>query len=495
MEWLQRFPWVGRSPQVVTTQALTTQLVRCHRWLHETILQGFGPAFAPVQLDLPVELATTSPRALAWTLVAFALETTDRRAVLSAWPLLSADEFNAGALIGDFAALHLHIERLVASACRDPLMAAAVRDRRRPSRDGKVVLSSRAPGGLRRQAFLETYPSLGFDPLVRGEALWQQAIDRLIAASPLTQLIYLDAVHLPVAPASWRTLLAPAPGEQAWHVQWVSQLARSLLGAFLSPAPSAEPLHVADRTLRDLAHVETFPERATSEELAAYGAAQAARDAYGAGCRIELTQRLQLLNSLWQLSRPPEGVEPIPAVADRAPAVHLHLRFQDMLVRDIVARSLREVWDEWQTEKRGVALPRPRDRITAEEGACFNRYVRTMTGSPWRQGVTSRSAGAVPPAAQGLLQCTLPPELVTDELSEEAEALASGAGLPRGEAERLLQRFGNATMAPVNVPFQSADAGGDAPRDILALWALHLLNSLSSPGVQVTNILEPVPAE
>jgi hypothetical protein len=429
LRWLLHLRSAAARP--IDPEELTRLLLRCHLWLGLRNLRSIAPLFGPGAEDLPAGVFTVSPKALAWTLLAMDFAERGRGTPLP--PARYAP--GAGDPPGDALSLHLHVEDLVERA--------ASRLRISPS----PAPPWRQPGGLRKASFLRAYPLL--EQLRRGPmGSWKQAIDAFIAASPLTQLVYLDILGKLPAPELLDGLLRPgrptptAPGfdpEVGWRELWLSLLARSLAGAVLSPPPLEERWRAAEA--RERGPAATVKPSAEAESAAAL--------------RSQLEEQyLQRLALLAGLVRPA-------ADSGRAAPVYFHLRMLDMLVRHLVTASGEAMEEQWHSSGESSGRRRTFNALLGEGAAPGKALATALLG-----------AREKPPSGQdwkGHLDAFLSPEV------PGLEEMARQTGVARSSAGWLIERWSDDEGQAVELPFSPLYSQGWSPATLTETWKAQLV--------------------
>jgi hypothetical protein len=471
--WLARLGrrlWPRTPPGTAAAglPAPSPELIAVHGWLAQRNAAASLRWSAPLWRRAPVPLAAISEQGILWCLAAFRVE---RRRPFAA-ALIQELPLNTPATPGDCVALHLLIEELV------PAVIARLRLQPRPS-------PGRRPGGLRSQAFMSAWPALMLqsDPflpnwLAQGLFLfsavrhWRRVLERLIAVSPLTRLVYADLISpvhhgfpWPPAPAPGRlsgaatslqarTLFGSPDPDGRWHAftdLWISHLARSALAAMLGPPASFELLQDAEAVL-------TSQERLwPMGSIRRLVAARSRRDRLVHAVNEEYVTRLAWLDGTL------------------AQNDYFRLRFLDMLVRQIVAELSGPIGVEW-ARIGATADVEARDHFffpgPQQHGPwCLLRFAQVLFG---RHGLAGLAAGRVP-ALRRMLLALLPAG------EPDAGELAARSGMPQRYCAALLARYG---AQGVELPVRGAT--GHTPRYILSVWVKTLLNQLpAEQAVQV----------
>ncbi len=490
-----RWPFPPRRPRRLGRRELAALLARCHGWLGGRILARLTPLFAPFWDAVPATAVAVSQKGLAWTLAAFAL---DRRgpAALERDPQMLPVRYRLTGEdpLGDFLCLHLHFERLVEKACAEV------------GTELPADAGDRQPGGLRRAGILCAYRAL--DAADGGRAReWQRAIRWLVAASPLTRLVYFDVLAAdpaadeagpnavepePTASSAFGGLVRLGPERETWHELWISHLGRSLVGGWRSPPPSHE--RWVD------AHLELERRRRAAERWVRRGAFWGRQRRVGDHSGFHKAQwhegqvrgrmRRESLERLVFLARlfvPPPGDGR--GEGARQALSLLHLRALDMLVRHLVNRASAEMKSRWRSSGRAQqpsALAR--DDLFLEGGVCFEAFVQLMfgcdldevrrRGSADPAGHRPGDAGyprRLPQLGEPLADLLSPLLAENDDGNGSAATAGAAAGVSEQAVRELLRRF---VDSGVELPLPPPHHDGHPPAVICAEWYRLLLANL-----------------
>jgi hypothetical protein len=468
-QFWRRRPRERPRPNPGTRREVGEALVACYGWLAGRALQRVLPAWAPFlsQDELPSDLGIVSERAVAWTLYARALDVGGPAALPAA-----KDVPAPGACLtpGDGLCLNLWVEELVQGL---------------PAQLGlPVPAQAIVPGGLRREECVQGFLAL------RGAgspqaAAWLAALGRLVAASPLTQLVYGDVIGDVIegvcAPPVYAALVAPA-GCDWWHDLWYSVLARSLLGALASPPCGHAAWVVAGGQLARLEAAPPINRRQHADLARGYWDLTQKR-------WTEYQARLLRLGALF---RSPETQQGKPG-----PLAYLHVRLLDMLVRRVVSEAVPDLQKMRQQRLSQGALPSASGLLEPEAGPAFTALGRLLCGEPLTQFVTCSSESDPRAALEALVTLLDRPagldsaHLVETQHLPEAKAfkivsekLAEVGHVPEFWAGKLLARFSQEPL-PLAEPAQP----GLAPARLLAdSWLpLVLQHRNQLPGKVTTN--------
>ena len=407
-------------------------LRQCHRWLGLRNLESLSRWFAPFWPDTPTPLAQISGQGLIWTAAVCHLDRWGPESFTQAKiPLAPRDQRVLG---GDCVAFHLAIETLVATL---------------PERIGIApAVTERAAGGLRSARTLAVLSALASAPRTSKKAAWRAAIATLAAHSPLTRIVYADLSDThPIPAGGWFEPLfrceVEARRSSRWLEVWRSQVARSLVGALLSPPPAFERVQdlrrdlakaLARRPILAGLHVETI---VTDEE-----------------------RKLQLAVNKAEGEMTGEYLARLPLLSSALAAENgFHHRFVDMAVRQVVADCSGPMVNAWRGLAAAARAAAPEGRkhsaepdaearrlfFYGREAICYSRFEQLVFGP----------AGFVLPSTLGR---TLP-------------ASSSDVAAARDEVRRLRPADGDSSGVrdlPVSLPVQ--EPSGDSPAAIWRAW-------------------------
>jgi hypothetical protein len=459
-------------------------MIECHAWLGSQNLRAAQRWFSPLWQSFPLELTAVTQRGLAWSLYAYAL--TQRGAEKAILPA-GADDFdtlNDEATLGDCVAVHLCVERLVDYAGRR--LAPNVPDDPEPERRG---------GGLRSSRFLSVYPYLVARANVLGVSSWLSALTRLVEASPLTQMIYLDAIARVAERSRFGHLSRIGrTGEKvtAWGEMWLSHLARSVVGAVLSDPPALELVRYWEERARELTAPATKWARKTGAKPDDYPELEQAHNAYTAARNTYPDQYRTRITILPRLLGLREGDSGSP---------YLPLRALDMLVRRSVASSGDTLAKQWKTAQEELSAVLARDVLFASPtrmgrllalygkegavdersplgpvGAGYEAVIRLLFGQEWREEASA--APRTDPVRQAVETLLTPPSIGASvgrvPADDDVRAVASEAGLTFQAAKRLVTRF---YETGVEFPFPTPNDRGLPPVDILTEILAEVTNA------------------
>lgn len=422
MGWLRR----GKPP-VAPRQPLPDEL---DRWLitgeasiARNNLEKIGPWFTPFWNDAPAELAAISEQGLLWVLAVRRLRERGPEHVDDVLAEIPPDaDLASRTTAGDCAAIHFLIEDLIAEL--PPMAGFTVR----PS-------SIREPGGLRAPETLRNVPAL------RAHAAeWARAIDALVARSPLTQLVYTDLFDAGRDPAAFAALFRSPKHDPSMEL-WISHLARSLIAACASPAPSEElrldALAAVQREAEAPESIWSLFRRRPRESPRDRFAAEEAR------CRTEYGHRIASMGAL------------------TGGSLHFHVRFLDMLVRRIAVECSEEIVRGWQ--RNTDRLAEPRLLFFLDPGnVCQQRFETWF----WR------TIGAPGPLRETMATGWR----AFDVRSLDPEQIALGSGIGGDAARALQKRF---TTDPIALPLRNH--WGFPPFQVWSRWYTGIANRVAEP--------------
>jgi len=335
-------------------------LVHCHCWLGQRILEWASPLFVAPWKQSPrqmVALAAVSQKAIAWTLLAWAFDRHGERVLV---PLEGGDllppryRLDDDSLFGDCLSLHIHIERALAKIAR-------------PAEQGEPHSLYR-PGGLRKEAFWRTYMALR-ENVYPGLQDWGVGLNRLVAGSPLTQLLYADLFDTAPSRVTIRPLACPTADPVAWdhwHHMWISHLASSLVAVILSPSPFGHKRRRLEAENRRLQADHPTPEMRRRQQEVARELEQVMQRIF-----THHVSRIRFLGSLFE---------------DRRRIAYLHVRTLDMLIRHVFSRSRPMMRQQWLRVRQDPDAPRPHSlfigdgRGRAEPGVCYVDFLQAVLG-------------------------------------------------------------------------------------------------------------------
>ena len=423
-------------PERLDREALSDSLVECTFWLGERLKQYLRETFAPFRQDVPAGLFAVSESGLVWTAYACLLDRRGPAAVRGFLPSGPGRGWADGATAADALALHVHAEYLVEKLpSRLPLAPSQASGERRP-------------GGLRRSSFLENYPALALAARGGGRRrAWLHALGPLLRASPLTQIVYADLMRDGPAPEVYAA--AVRFGSQAWgHDFWISQVARSLVGAMLSPTPDYE---LWDEAVREVSRLEALHARRRSalglslKNVEAPPELRRARERRADVARLLAEQYVARLGSLKHIK-------------DTSP--YLHQRTLDMLVRHVVTGLMPELKRWWESHQSG--LPRAGYELFRKPG----RFLDALTEVLLRHRPEDLLR-LLPDVSRPRL-LPLVAEVLDPATHVEPEALARQAGVPDHSAALLLARLLDDDRHGIELPFPNPNHRAPATAGILA---------------------------
>ncbi len=460
-------------------------MVACHAWLGARNLEAAARWFSPLWQSCPVELARLTGRGVLWSTLASRLDPYRRPADWKHAARLAPGlpPLDQEATLGDCLALHLALERLVELAGQR--FGA-----------GLPEGSERCGGGLRSPGFLSRHPDL----LVRSRSLgcagWMEALAHLVARSPLTLAIYPDLLG-PVGP---EVLLGPlsTPGRQGrsqtrWGDRWLALLARSVVGAILSPPPAHEKVLHLEQELQGALNRAARRSRRNDEP--------------GAGPLVARAEAA-LLQAREEMARQRrERVAILARVLGRDPrdpgSPFLALRTLDMLLRSLLASAGMNMRAQWlraepglpqETLARDLLFASPAEvsallqRLRAERGAQapalfgtsgagFSAVVEALFPERWGPEERESLARLLTPPPLGPHPGPPPREFFD---SPEGIELAEQADLDPQAARRLVDRF---YRAEVPLPLSAPHDSSLSPGEILA----RIHRTVASPGPRASH--------
>jgi hypothetical protein len=445
------------APRPPDAKIVAEVLPDCHAWLAAEILDWLIAAFQPFYAAIPMAMLRTSAASLAWTLVAREAETAGPAPVLRRRDLLASAPFQAPARAGDLISRHLAIERLVGVS---------------PGSGSNRQIGH----GLRSPAFLAGYGAriartTADDDRREPEAdLRQAVVDLLVAANPLTRLVYPDLVATVVPTARGAD---PGPlltaGRGAWMAIWHAQLARSLVAGMLAPSLTTPELERVERQRRER-RAQAKPQwwfvgKQPRKDIATLEERQ---QALRRRIAAEVAGRLRIAH---MLVRHPHAGDQDPGAADGLLDL-LRIRVLDMFVRHVVALALPQLEQDW------IAARRPTHAgalaVLAEPllHTQFERALFAQEPGVLRNLLGDQAATALRDQAFAFLN----PPVVTED---EVRRLAIRFGFPRQEWIRLVQRF---SKEAGEIPVSFTDERLPSPAALLATWLPGLRARLSQSG-------------
>lgn len=463
---LERF-WKRQG--TATRTEMIRQMVACHAWLGARNLQAAVRWFSPLWQSCPVELTRLTGRGVACAALASRLDPNRRPAEWKKAARLAASlpALDEAATVGDCLALHLALESLVERAGRH-------------FRAGSPDGSERCGGGLRSTRFLVLYPDL----LVRSRSLgcgrWMDATRPLFARSPLTLAVYPDILGEAGSEVFLGPLSRPGrhgPSQTRWGDRWLALLARSVVGAILSPPPAHE----------QVIHLEEELQRVLNRAVR-----KTRRRAEPGGDSLVSRAETALTRAREDLARQRrERVAILVRVLGRHPqdpgSPFLALRTLDMLVRSLVAsaeKNLRAQWIRAEPElpqdtlardllfaspaevsrllhrirgQRGAEAP----ALFGNSGAGFAAVVDTLFPERWGSEERESLAALLTPPRLGP-HPGQPPRTFLE--SSEGIDLADQADLELQAARRLVERYHG---VEVPLPFPPPHDCSLSPGEIL----------------------------
>lgn len=457
---------VAPPPSAADWSCLRGALCDLQVWLFERNLRRLVTLVGPFHEDVPVEAARITKHGIQWALAAYETFEETRSEVAFRAP----DKLTES---GDYLALHWLVEDYV-------------------SQKAELVLrtASRATGGLRTEAFLRVYPARNLPGFPAEVA---EKLRRVVAASPLTQIIYFDAVGMaPQGGRVWQ--LAPNDRSPAWREAWFAQLARTFCAALRSKPPSYEEQQDVERRLLPLR--ESFalrsqivrPDRrqrevwqAEDEEREALAERQMCLDPLVAA---EYLQRFGLSADILHPA--------VPHAADTA----LHMSVLTMFVRQISSETFERIVQAWSAREsrheRGLDVREI--GFGAEGPACakFTEYLfgctrdrlqRISLSKEQRQALI-RLFDAEPMADDA--------DSSPDATGTSVEAMAQATGLLPSRVAALHLRFqGKAGGIRLPAAFGASDdrclvdgvPRSASPADVLALWSDYVHRTVRQQAV------------
>jgi hypothetical protein len=439
------------------TEELTRDLARSHEWLERKNQQYLRPRLGPEVEVVPSRLTSVSDIALAWAVQLYEAVEGSRSPYLV--PPAGTPR------TGDLLALHRMIEGIVCSRA-GPFHP---RDEESPRR----------LGGLRDPHFLQAYPALVASTQHRDQRL-AAIVAAYLPHSPLTLLVYPDLFGIvPTAgscsalwngpknttePDTWRESRAIAA--------WISQLARTLVAAILSPTPSWEAWLAAEDHHRRCRAIPTPGLFGTllgqsyrlSQKILRAGSRAAALQST---CRWE---RLHRLGVLAGILRGPEG-----DVGSRA----VHYRTLDMLIRHVVVSEHAGIYADWRTARSGPLEVDAARVLFAADGAAIRRFVEWLMGQPPDEFAWSNLNT---PAWQDAFRFLLDPPRITAVMAEtpglaaSVLSVAKALGVSDPTVQQLFFHF-ERTELQLPIP-QNFATVSPSPSAVLTEWYVHLANRL-----------------
>jgi hypothetical protein len=398
-------------------------LADCHGQLARLAIETLAPRFQPFLSDVPAELACTSERGVGWAFYARMAEKHGPAAVLASAGSFEGIRLDESAAPGDLIAMHYSIERL-----------AQLWGPKRRSKPRAL------PGGLRTEPFAAAFPD------IRGKA--RTALDLFIENSPLTRLVYADLVSLTPFRLSLRAIEPVlTAGRGAWMEVWLAQLARSFLGALLSPSPDLDELKSVQT---EIASLRIRQRRSDSLEAAA--------------ARL----RSRIVNDMFGRFQAARLMDP--GVAGACPQGRLlRMRFLDMLVRHLVTAWMPRVAREWKYHpQRG--LGRSRELLTSPE-SCREFAVSMCKLSP--SEFPALLGERCENHRENLRALLNPPSLSNKDLEQLAEA----SGIPETAVRNMEERLSG--DPGVQLPFGSSNT--QIAEFVLQRWLAALLDEMPCP--------------
>ena len=454
-----------RRNRQAQSRDLTTILAECHAWLGQKNMLATTRWFSPFWRDLPFPLMEVSSQGILWALAAYTFYTWGPRALAemgSLFTIAGSDATTADCLV-----LHIHLDAIIQSLpsrLNIPLHGLSAR---------------RRMGGLRSDRFIRSYLTLSQAELKTDVHEWFTGLQQLVHHSGLTQLIYLDIIQNPpnrdvaerdslfAAVTTGGAAKDETSQRQQWRELWLSHLARSMLGACLSPTPAFEAGLRAERMLeaaRQEARVKLMEKfrkigPPTAQDVESYPEVAKARQELATQrqtMRMQYLTRLEIVNG-WLSS-----------------SVYLKLHFLNMLVRHMAAATTESMLQRWQTIKLEVPRPAPRDRFlwAEKDRVCFAAFEKLLYG----------------PAAEDARPST-PPDYMHERLraallefvsvsAPDFSNMERESGVPNQSLNSLFNRFQN---NGVLLPFPEERSG--SPADILGDWIDALLDNLTAQTV------------
>lgn len=434
-------------------------LIRCYTWLQAHLFNFLAPMFAPFGEAISTQLLQLSPRAIVWTLYAYALDTFGPKS-FKAHTLLPATTYqlDENALPGDFLCLHMHLENIVqALPGRLPLST-------------KYLNISCFSGGFRHTKFVQAYTALLATRLWWPHRSWQKVLSLFLSNSPFTQAIYADLFQFEEPLFAKNVLINLGVEENEWWREvWYTQVARSLLGGFLNKSPVFQmweeenrKLQRATAVLQQNAHTQFWGQNWYQKIILSHQRRQ---------CR-KLTQkwvpdRAAYLTAVGQIFQGRQLSE----------VDYLHLRLVDMLVRQIVAAAMPEITNKWAVLSRS-SFPRV-DETVSECGLV--QLKETLLGNPLDGDfVALLNQTQKENLRQGLKS------LLDLPVNLDAQMLAQRAGTPIKPAKRLITRF-TGDFEGIELPFPPPNDRIKSPKKLIDQWLPDLLNVLST-GASIVQV-------
>ncbi|HEX3045587.1 MAG TPA: hypothetical protein VHY08_12585 [Bacillota bacterium] len=481
---------VRRKDEIGDHNTLPELLERCHAWLGAQNLDGVRSWFTPWWRYCPYELVGVSQRGFAWVIAAYRLTINEK----VQFPDISMYRLDEKATLGDCLAVHLCIERLL----KEKGLQLGLDKKMKPEPE-------RYWGGLRSQYFLAVYPYLGPRAEQLGISRWLKNFNRLIEASPLTQLIYPDLLehlgeqahfgHLTLIVPSGKEVGQAEQAEQAkqaeqvsqWGEMWLSQLARSVVGALISDPPALEKVRYCEeriRRLQEKAKQWWRPGRAKSDSNPEIVKAQKALEQAKAEYSGQYRQRLTMLPHLLGLKEDDQG------------SPFLSMRFFDMLIRLSVTQNQKAITEQltkmlkspWMPVSNLIFAPPAEfqqyfnalndgERTSwGECGAGYEAVERTLFREGLRRDAEPKTLSA---AEQMAIEKLLTPPLIGSPNNEPpAESSirekAKQSGLTFEAAQRLMVTFNDIGIC---LSFSNPDLRGPSPRLILDSILATVINA------------------
>jgi hypothetical protein len=436
-------------PSRLDKRALAHCMAECHTWLSYKVLQYVDSKFAPFLDDTPDGFCALSQKSLAWTLYAYALDRWGPRIALKrAFPSAYYD-LQVDALPGDAIALHMHMEYFVQS------LSATLRPNPRRG------FEERHPGGLRTLVFIKNYSALP-DGEYRART-WLTAINPMIAANPLTQLVYADLISGERATSA---IIACLRSRKTWGNDfWLSQVARSLVGAMLSPVPAREDVIEAEQRLAEaeaearIRSQRSFFFERTVENDPAVVRAREKLGATKAIARTQYLQRIQNLSGMFQANP------------------YLHIRTLDMLMRHLVTISTPQIRKELRAAMTSGERVRAEQLLFERHKAFADSFEHLLVGQDFNEFQASLNNEEKQMLRGSLIR------LFTPSIHIQTSELAEMAGVPTQFTEKLRGCF----RSKIKLPFEPPDDEVSAPAAMVTRWLESLLSMLPKQTVTPTS--------